>query len=125
MPTVPHQRRHKPLFWLRSSYKDYIAFPEDVQDDAGHQLELVQRGLDPLDFQPMPEIGPGVIEIRVDEDRETYRVFYVARFEEAVYILHAFKKKSKKGKATPKHDLEVARQRYKNLINYRASARRR
>jgi len=73
----------------------------------------------------MPEIGPGVIEIRVDEDRETYRVFYVARFEEAVYILHAFKKKSKKGKATPKHDLEVARQRYKNLINYRASARRR
>lgn len=103
----------KPLYWCASSYKDYTALPEAVQDDAGFQLDRVQKGLDPLDFAPMPQIGSGAMEIRVDEGGDTYRVFYVAKFEEAIYVLHAFQKKSKTGRSTPRRDLELARRRYR------------
>ncbi len=106
----------KPLFWYASTYKDYIAFPEEVQDDAGFQLDRVQQGLDPLDFSSESGVGGGVYKIRVRERGDTYRVFYVAKFEEAVYVLHCFKKKSSRGIATPKKDLDLARQRYKEVV---------
>jgi len=89
----------------------------DIRSDAGYQLDLVQRGDVPTDFKAMPDVGPGVIEIRVHGDNE-YRVFYVARYEEAIYVLHCFVKKTQ---ATRKADLDLGRQRYSALLEMRKS----
>jgi phage-related protein len=69
-------------------------FPEDARNDAGYQLDKVQRGEPPVDFKPMPSIGKGVEDLRVWDDSGTYRVVYAARLADAVYVLHAFQKKS-------------------------------
>ena len=84
----------------------------EIRSDAGYQLDLVQRGDVPEDLKPMPDVGSGVIEIRVHADNE-YRVFYVARYEEAVCVLHRFIKKTQ---ATRKADLDLGRKRYAALI---------
>lgn len=93
------------------------AAPADIRSDAGYQLGLVQRGEVPEDFKPMPDVGSGVMEIRVHGDNE-YRVFYVARYEEAVYVLHCFVKKTQ---ATRKADLDLGRKRFAALIEARKS----
>lgn len=85
----------KPIEWLGDRLARLRDAPLDVSDDAGYQLELVQRGGNPLDFKPMPAVGAGVMEIRVHCYNE-YRAFYVARFEEAVFVLHVFAKKTRK-----------------------------
>lgn len=82
---------------------------------AGFQLRQVQQGWDPVDFKPMPSIGSGVYEIRVHTTLE-HRVCYVAKFAEAVYVLHAFPKRTRK---TSQHDLNLARQRYHALLAQR------
>jgi phage-related protein len=87
-------------------------FPEDARHDVGYQLDKIQRGDQPEDFKPMPGIGKGVEEIRVSEPSGAYRVIYLARRAEAVYVLHAFQKKTQ---ATPKKDLEIARHRFRGL----------
>lgn len=87
-------------------------FPEDARHDAGYQLELVQRGQQPDDFKPMPTIGKGVEEIRVRDDSGIYRVIYTARLADAVYVLHAFQKKTQ---ATSKRDLDMAKERFAKL----------
>ena len=69
------------------------AAPANIRSDVGYQLDMIQRGESPEDFKPMPDVGSGVMEIRVHGDNE-YRVFYVARYEEAVYVLHCFVKKT-------------------------------
>ena len=69
-------------------------FPDDAKRDAGYQLDRVQHGLQPEDFKPMPTIGKGVEEIRVRDDTGAYRVIYTARLADAVYVLHAFQKKT-------------------------------
>jgi phage-related protein len=89
--------------------------PADIRSDAGYQLSLVQSGEMPEDFKPMPDVGPGVMEIRIHGDNE-YRVFYLARYDEAVYVLHCFVKKTQ---ATRKADLELGRKRYIALIEAR------
>jgi len=89
--------------------------PADIRSDAGYQLELVQRGEAPADFKSMPDVGAGVMEIRLHGANE-YRVFYVARFEEAVYVLHCFVKKTE---ATRKADLDMGKQRYGALLEMR------
>jgi phage-related protein len=104
---------------MASSKKDLLAFPDRALREAGYQLGFVQLGEDPTNFSPMPQIGSGVFEIRVDEDTDTFRVLYVAKFEEAIYVLHCFKKKSKRGKATPKKDLNKAIERYKEVVQNR------
>lgn len=109
----------KPVRWEGSSKEDARAFPEGIRQDIGHALWLVQCGEDPPDGGSMPSIGSGVCEIRA-VDGDAYRVLYVAKFEEAVYVLHAFQKKSKSGIATPKKDLDLAKRRYKGLIARRA-----
>jgi phage-related protein len=76
-------------------------------------LDNVQRGELPDDFKPMPPIGAGVQEIRIWDDSETYRVIYTARLLAAVYVLHAFQKKTQ---TTAKQDIEIARTRYRELI---------
>jgi phage-related protein len=87
-------------------------FPVDAKHDAGRQLHRVQWGRDPSDWKPMPDIGKGVREIRVRDARGAYRVIYVATFAETVYVLHAFQKKTQK---TARHDLELAKARYREL----------
>ena len=100
------------LVWLGSSRDDVRTFPEDARRSAGFQLRRVQQGLEPNDWKPMPSIGPGVREIRIRTALE-HRGVYVAKFIEAVYVVHAFEKRSRK---TPRGDLALARQRLQQLL---------
>ena len=88
-------------------------FPQDARHDAGYQLDKVQHGTQPDDFKPMPTMGKGVVEIRVWDDSGTYRVIYTARLADAVYVLHAFQKKTQ---ATAKRDTVLAKSRYAELL---------
>ena len=106
----------KPIRFLGDSLKRLREFPDDVRQDAGYQLDKVQRGEQPDDFKPMPSIGKGVEEIRVWDDSGTYRVIYTARLESVVVVLHAFQKKTQ---ATSKRDLDVARQRLAQVMKDR------
>jgi len=101
----------KPLIWLGTSRGDLRRFPVLARRLAGFQLRRVQQGLDPVDWKPMSAIGPGVREIRVHLGG-AYRVFYVATRPKAVYVLHAFEKKTQK---TSARDLETGRERFRAL----------
>jgi len=103
----------KDLTFLGSSYEDLCELPRSVQNKAGYQLYLVQRGDEPNDWKPMSTIGAGVKEIRLCEESGAYRVIYVAKFEHAIYVLHAFQKKTQK---TDKRDLDLAAKRYRDLL---------
>lgn len=99
----------KPVAWLGDSLEQLRSFSKIVRQQVGYELELVQDGLEPSDWKPMPTVGPGVCEIRVHGDGE-HRVIYVAKFRRAVYVLHAFQKKANK---TSKRDIDMARLRLK------------
>jgi phage-related protein len=105
----------KPLFWLASSLDEVRAFPAQARRSAGFQLRRVQQGLQPNHWKWMPAVGTGVQEIRIHAGTE-HRVFYVARFAEGVYVLHAFEKRIRK---TPKRNIEQARNRYRDLLKTR------
>jgi phage-related protein len=102
----------KPLLWLGSARNDVRAFPGDARRIAGYQLRRIQQGLDPSDWKPMSSVGVAVREVRIHTDRER-RVLYVAKFEEGVYILHAFEKRTRK---TSARDVALARERLRALI---------
>jgi len=93
--------------WMGNSYKILLGFPKDAKRDAGYNLDRIQRGLDPVDFKPMPSIGLGVKEIRIHSGNE-YRVIYVAKYADSIYVLHSFMKKTQK---TRKKDIEIAKER--------------
>ncbi len=95
---------------------DVRAFPKDAKKVAGFQLRRVQRGANPDEFKPMPEIGSGVNEIIVDTADGWFRVMYVPKFEEAVYVLHSFQKKTNK---TSQADKDIAKRRYKGVLEER------
>jgi phage-related protein len=97
----------QPLAWSGSALDDLKAFPEDARQRAGFELYRLQQGLEPTDWKPMGTVGAGVREIRIQTGR-AFRVLYVAKFGEAIYVLHAFEKKSQR---TAKRDLELAQQR--------------
>ena len=103
----------KEIRWIGSSYDDLLALPEDVRRDAGFQLSRVQAGQEPDNWKPFDAIGAGVREIRLRESTGVYRVMYVAKFKEAVYVLHCFQKKTQK---TAKRDLDLAKSRYAELM---------
>jgi phage-related protein len=105
----------RPITWLGDSLARLRAAPADIRSDAGYQLDLVQRGDTPPDFKPMPDVGAGVMEIRLHGDNE-FRVFYVARFEETVYVLHAFVKKTR---VTRKADIDLGKTRYAAMLEAR------
>lgn len=105
----------KEVFWVGSTLDDLRAFPEDARSIAGHQLHLVQQGLEPDDWKPMGSVGSGVHELRVHTAME-HRVFYVAKFAEGIYVLHAFQKKTRQ---TSERDLELARERYRAVLKHR------
>ena len=102
----------KPVVFLDDSLGHIRVFPERSRRDAGFQLDRVQRGLDPDDWKPMTEIGPGVREIRVRDATGAYRVVYVASFAEAIYVLHAFQKKTQR---TSPRDMALAQSRFREL----------
>jgi phage-related protein len=108
----------KPLVWLGSSLDALRAFPDDARQASGFQLRRVQQGLQPTDGKPMPTVGPGVVEIRIHSQTE-HRIFYLAKFAEAVYILHAFEKRTRK---TPKGEIDVAKRRLTELMRMRRGA---
>jgi phage-related protein len=99
----------KPIDWRGSSLKDLQAFPDDAKYRAGYQPRKIQQGDQPDEFKPMPEIGAGVNEVIVDTTDGWFRVMYVAKFEEALYVLHSFQKKTNK---TSQGDKDIAKRRY-------------
>ena len=102
----------KSIRFLGDSLKRVREFPDDARQDAGYQLDKVQRGEQPDDFRPMPSIGQGVEEIRVWDEAGTFRVIYTARVGDAVVVLHAFQKKTQ---TTSRRDIELARARWSQL----------
>lgn len=109
-------RMTKPIDWRGSALDDVRAFPEDAKKVAGFQLRKVQQGANPDEFKQMPEIGAGVNEVIVDTADGWFRVMYVAKFEEAVYVLHSFQKKTNK---TSQSDKDIAKRRYKAVVEER------
>lgn len=105
----------KPLTWVGNSLDCIRDFPEEARRRAGHQLNRIQQGHDPEDWKPMPTVGLGVREIRIHEAGE-YRVLYIAKFAETVYVLHAFGKKTRK---TPRSDIDLASGRFRAVIEER------
>lgn len=104
----------KAIVWIASSQKDLRSFPEEVKDVMGYALYLAQAGGRHDATKVMKGFGgAGVLEVVDDYDRDTYRAVYTVKFDSAVYVLHAFQKKSKKGAATPKADIELVRKRLK------------
>lgn len=103
----------KRLAFLGRSYSDLSSFPEGPRRKAGYQLRRVQSGMEPEDWKPMPSIGAGVREIRLKDPAGAFRVVYLATLADAVFVLHAFQKKSQK---TAMLDIELARTRYKLLL---------
>ena len=106
--------QRKPLFWIASSLADIRDFPVDVKKTMGFALAQAQEGDKHIDAKPLKGFGgAGVLEIVEDEAGSTYRAVYTVKFAKAVYVLHAFQKKSRHGIATPKADVELIRQRLK------------
>lgn len=103
----------KPIDWRGSSLDDLREFPEAVRRLAGYQLRKLQRGEVPDDWRPFPEVGPGVNEIRIASSDRWFRVLYVAKFEEAIYVLHSFQKSTRK---TSRNDVEIAATRYRAVV---------
>lgn len=107
--------QEKDLSFCGSSRKDIRAFPDSARKQAGLELYSVQMGDMPSDWKPMSSVGSGVKEIRIHEENE-YRVLYIAKFKEAIYVLHAFEKKSYQ---TPDHEIDLAKRRLKDLKQWR------
>lgn len=105
---VPGER---PLFWIGSSKDDLLAFPEAVKDEIGTALSVAQFGGKHPSAKPWKGLGPGMFEIVEDHRGDTYRAVYTVKFEGAVYVLHAFQKKSPRGIKTAKPDIELITQR--------------
>ena len=103
----------KPLHWVGSSKRDFLAFPEAVRDDMGNALGLTQFGGTPPHAKPWKGLGAGVLELVESHDGNAYRAVYTVRFADAVYVLHAFQKKSPSGIRTAKKDVELVEQRRK------------
>ena len=106
----------KHVIWVGSARADLSGLPSDARRQLGFELRRVQQGREARSWKPMPSIGSSVIEIRVRGDDGAFRLFYVAKFSEAIYVLHVFQKKSRK---TSGLDLELARSRYSAVCRQR------
>jgi len=106
----------KPLLWLGTARSDVRNFHEIVRGKVGHELFQIQQGLTPSDWKPMTSVGPGVMELRIHAGG-AFRVIYLARHEEGVYVLHAFEKRSRQTRTV---DIELAQKRLRDLIRSRS-----
>ena len=105
----------KQIYWIGSALEELSNFPKEAKRKAGFQLRAIQRGQKPTDFKPMSAIGKGVEEIRIWTG-DAYRIFYVSKFEEAIYVLCVFQKKAQK---TSKQDVELGQKRYRETVQFR------
>ena len=103
----------KPVEFRGSALDDLRSFPLSARREAGHQIDQVQNGQEPDDWKPMATVGQGVREIRIRDADGAFRIMYVAKFADAVYVLHCFQKKAQK---TSKTDLDLATKRYRDLL---------
>lgn len=103
----------KPLRFRGTALRDLQAFPSAARREAGYQLDRVQNGQAPSDWKPLAAVGQGVQEIRIRDDAGAFRVIYIARLADAIYVLHCFQKKTQK---TARADLELAAKRYGDLM---------
>ena len=103
----------KPIEFRGTALDDLRSFPQTAMREAGYQLDRVQNGLAPDDAKAMPSIGVGVVELRLWDEAGTFRVVYVAKLADAVYVLHCFQKKTQQ---TTKRDIELAQKRLKALM---------
>ena len=110
----------KPLAWLGSSLDDVRAFSAEAKRAAGYQLGRVQQGLMPDDWKPMSTVGAGVYEIRIHTELE-HRVFYVAKYEDAIYVIHAFEKRTTQ---TREADIVLARKRLADFLRGRGQKKK-
>jgi phage-related protein len=101
----------RPLLWVASSKRDYVRFPARVQETMGFALFLAQTGQHPQSAKLVRGFGSGTVELIEDFAGDTYRAVYTVSFSAAVYILHAFKKKSKRGSKTPQIDVDLIKRR--------------
>ena len=106
----------KPVEFRGSSLEDLRAFPLTARREAGHQLDQVQHGREPDDWKPLNTVGQGVKEIRIRDEAGAFRVLYVAKFADAICVLHCFQKKTGR---TSKADVELAAKRYRELMKER------
>ncbi|MEO7222165.1 MAG: type II toxin-antitoxin system RelE/ParE family toxin [Devosia sp.] len=111
---------YRPLRFVGRARHELKGLPRAVYAEAGRWLNTIQEGKEPPDWRPMTSIGQGVAELRLRDSKGAYRVIYVAKFAEAVYVLHSFEKKSQK---TSRQDLDIASTRYRDLLRQRAHHR--
>lgn len=115
-------RRRKPLFWVGSSLDDLKGFPDDVKRVMGFAMHVAQAGGKHADAKPLKGFtGAGVLEVVEEHTGDTFRGVYTVRFTGAVYVLHAFQKKSKRGIKTPKKEMDLVRERLKRAEDQWAS----
>ena len=98
------------IAWEGDSLRVMRRFHDEVKQNLGHQLRLLQRGERPTDYRPVATIGPGVFELRDQDERAWYRVIYLSRVRNVIHILHCFEKKSRE---IPRKDVQLAQQRFK------------
>ena len=108
----------KPIYWVGTSYKDLLYFPVNAKQSAGYQLHRIQNGLDPENWKPFQSIGTGVKEIRISDEGNAFRIMYVAKFAERIYVLHSFQKKTQK---TRTKDIDIAKARYSAIATEKTS----
>ncbi len=106
----------RPIAWIGSAYDDLLGFPEEIRRDAGYQLHRLQSGLEAADWKPMSEIGKGVAEIRLWGKAGAFRILYLARFDDIVYVLHCFNKKTQR---TSHQDKQIAKVRLHAVLDAR------
>jgi phage-related protein len=108
----------KPVYWVGSSMDDLRSLPEEVQSDIGHALYLAQRGGKHPHAKPLKGFGgASVLEVVEDYDGDTYRAVYTVKLSNAIYVLHVFQKKSKRGIATPQADIDLIKRRLADAIS--------
>ena len=108
--------QEKEIRWVGSAYDDLLDFPDDARRQAGFQLGKVQAGVEPNDWKSFDEVGAGTREIRIRDASGAFRVMYVAKFEDAIYVLHCFQKKTQ---VTSKQDKAIAGARYRAVVSAR------
>lgn len=106
----------KSIIFLGNALDNLRTFPQAARRAVGHQLDRIQRELEPDDWKPMKIVGPGVKEVRVHDDAGAFRAVYVAKFGDTVHVLHCFQKKTRK---TAQSDLSLAKARYRELMSRR------
>lgn len=104
------------IIWVGDSKRQILAFPKEVRIQIGYALSEAQHGRKAATAKPLKGLAPGVLEIIADHDSNTYRAIYAVKLGDALYVLHAFQKKSRKGAKTPKREIDLIRQRLKVLL---------